>query len=145
MSSVTVPSWRSGFLSRRVENVFMTYGICILRTLLSGWSFCSDICKLWSHCSHYKPTYMTIVELFDEYSAPFSPEVIRSLINKGMGPRLGNGISTCFFAFLRGGIRQAILNPFFFQRIFFASCSTGKVLRKSLWVFMNILTRTMNT
>ena len=25
-------------------------------------------------------TYMTIVELFDEYSAPFSPEVIRSLI-----------------------------------------------------------------
>ena len=27
-------------------------------------------------------TYMTIVELFDEYSAPFSPEVIRSLIMK---------------------------------------------------------------
>ena len=25
-------------------------------------------------------TYMTIVELFDELSAPFSPEVIRSLI-----------------------------------------------------------------
>jgi len=25
-------------------------------------------------------TYMTIVELFDEYSVPFSPEVIRSLI-----------------------------------------------------------------
>ena len=25
-------------------------------------------------------TYMTIVELFDEFSAPFSPEVIRSLI-----------------------------------------------------------------
>jgi len=25
-------------------------------------------------------TYITIVELFDEYSAPFSPEVIRSLI-----------------------------------------------------------------
>jgi len=25
-------------------------------------------------------TYMTIVELFDEYSAPFSPEVIRSSI-----------------------------------------------------------------
>ena len=25
-------------------------------------------------------TYMIIVELFDEYSAPFSPEVIRSLI-----------------------------------------------------------------
>ena len=25
-------------------------------------------------------TYMTIVELFDEYSTPFSPEVIRSLI-----------------------------------------------------------------
>ena len=25
-------------------------------------------------------TYMTIVELFDEYSAPFYPEVIRSLI-----------------------------------------------------------------
>jgi len=25
-------------------------------------------------------TYMTIVELFNEYSAPFSPEVIRSLI-----------------------------------------------------------------
>jgi len=25
-------------------------------------------------------TYMTIVELLDEYSAPFSPEVIRSLI-----------------------------------------------------------------
>ena len=25
-------------------------------------------------------TYMTIVELYGEYSAPFSPEVIRSLI-----------------------------------------------------------------
>ena len=25
-------------------------------------------------------TYMTIVELFDEYSSPFSPEAIRSLI-----------------------------------------------------------------
>ena len=25
-------------------------------------------------------TYMTIVEFFDEYFAPFSPEVIRSLI-----------------------------------------------------------------
>jgi len=25
-------------------------------------------------------TYMTIVELFDEYSTPFSPEVISSLI-----------------------------------------------------------------
>ena len=25
-------------------------------------------------------TYMTIVELFDEYSAPFSPEMIRSLV-----------------------------------------------------------------
>ena len=25
-------------------------------------------------------TYMTIVKLFDEYSAPFSPEVIRPLI-----------------------------------------------------------------
>ena len=25
-------------------------------------------------------TYMTIVELFDEYSAPFFPEMIRSLI-----------------------------------------------------------------
>ena len=25
-------------------------------------------------------TYMTIVEVFDEYSAPFFPEVIRSLI-----------------------------------------------------------------
>jgi len=25
-------------------------------------------------------TYMTIVELFDEYSSPFSPVVIRSLI-----------------------------------------------------------------
>ena len=40
-----------------------------------------NICKLWSHCSHYKhDLHMTIVELFDEYSAPFSPEVIRSLI-----------------------------------------------------------------
>ena len=37
-----------------------------------------NICKLWSHYKH--DLHMTIVELFDEYSAPFSPEVIRSLI-----------------------------------------------------------------
>ena len=39
-----------------------------------------DICKLWSHCSHYKHDLHDYRELFDEYSAPFSPEVIRSLI-----------------------------------------------------------------
>ena len=32
----------------------------------------------------------------------------------GMGPRLGNGISPCFFAFLRGGIWQAIPKSFLF-------------------------------
>ena len=31
-----------------------------------------------------------------------------------MGPRLGNGISPCFFAFLRGGIWQAIPKSFLF-------------------------------
>jgi len=31
-----------------------------------------------------------------------------------MGPRLGNGFSPCFFAFLRGGIRQAIPKSFLF-------------------------------
>ena len=55
---VTVPSWRRGFLSwhvdRSIENVSITYRICILRTSLSGWSFRFMICKLWSHCSHYK-------------------------------------------------------------------------------------------
>ena len=49
------PSWRRGFLSWHVENVSMTYRIFILRTLLSRLKFSvHDICKLWSHCSHYK-------------------------------------------------------------------------------------------
>jgi len=41
-----------------------------------------DICKLWSHYIAVitSTTYMTVVELFDEYFGPFSPEVIRSLI-----------------------------------------------------------------
>jgi len=33
-----------------------------------------------------------------------------------MGPRLGNGIPPCFFAFLRGGIWQAISKSFLFFR-----------------------------
>jgi len=31
----------------------------------------------------------------------------------GMGPRLGNGISSCLFAFLRGGVWQAIPKCFY--------------------------------
>ena len=87
ISSVTVPSWRwrRGFLSWRVENVSMTYRICILRASLSVWSFLFMII-LYANCGAIlaitSTTYMTTVELFDEYSAPFSPEVIRSLIRK---------------------------------------------------------------
>ena len=44
VSTVTVTSWRHGFLS-------MTCRTC---TLLSGWSFLLMICKLWSHCSYCK-------------------------------------------------------------------------------------------
>jgi len=36
-----------------------------------------------------------------------------------MGPRLGNGISPCFFTFWRGGIWQAILKSFCFLEKFF--------------------------
>ena len=78
---LTVPSWRRGFLSRHVENVYTTYGICILRTSLSGWRF---LFMIYANCGAIavitSTTYMTIMELFDEFSAPFSPEVIRSLI-----------------------------------------------------------------
>ena len=35
-------------------------------------------------------------------------------LRDGMGPRLGNGISPCFFAFLRGGIWQAVPKSFLF-------------------------------
>ena len=81
VSSVTVPSWRRGFLAWHVENVSVTYRICILRTSLSGWSF---LFMMYANCGAIavitSTTYMTIVELFGEYSAPFSPEVIRSLI-----------------------------------------------------------------
>ena len=36
----------------------------------------------------------------------------------GMGARLGNGISPCFFTFLRGGVWQAFPKPFFFWENF---------------------------
>ena len=58
---------------------FMTCRICILRTFLPGWSFlfmihadCGAIAVIAS------TTYMTstVVELFDEYPAPFSPEMV---------------------------------------------------------------------
>ena len=39
-----------------------------------------DICKFGAIAVITSTTYMTIVELCGEYSTPFSPEVIRSLI-----------------------------------------------------------------
>jgi len=43
VSTVSVPSWRHGFL-------FMTSRTFILRTLLSHWNFLFS--ELWSHCSY---------------------------------------------------------------------------------------------
>ena len=41
-----------------------------------------DICKLWSHYSHCKhDLHDYIVELFDEYPAPFSPEMTMIVID----------------------------------------------------------------
>jgi len=47
--------------------------ICILKTLMSGWSFLFEICicKLWSHCSQCKHD----LHVCRECSAPFSPEM----------------------------------------------------------------------
>jgi len=60
---------------------FMTCRICILRTLLSGWSF---VFKIYANCGAIaviaSMTYMTVMELFDEYPAPFSPEVMMIVI-----------------------------------------------------------------
>ena len=63
VSTITLPLWLP----------FMTYRICILRALLSGWSFLFMIyiCKLWSHCSHCKHG----LYVCREYHAPFSPEM----------------------------------------------------------------------
>ena len=59
----------------------MTYRIFILRTSIVRLKFSVMI---YANCGAIavitSMTYMTIVELFDEYSAPFSPEAIRSLI-----------------------------------------------------------------
>jgi len=47
--------------------------------------------------------------------ASLSPIQLKNVeFRDGMGPRLGNGISPCFFAFLRGGIGQAIPKSFLF-------------------------------
>ena len=41
------------------------------------------------------------------------PSLNSTFVN-GMGPRLGKGISPCFFVFLRGGVWQAIAKSFLF-------------------------------
>ena len=54
-----------------------------------------------------------------------------------MGPRLGNGISPCFFAFLRDGIWQAIPKSFLFfgeNFLLLVSMRCWRWLRKSLSV-----------
>ena len=49
VSTVTVPSWRCGFLSWRVEMYPQNINV-------PGWCFLFmlRVCKLWSHCSHCK-------------------------------------------------------------------------------------------
>ena len=48
-------------------------------------------------------------------SAPFRPFVCKILhFFNGMGLRLGNGISPCFFTFVRGGVWWAIAKLFLF-------------------------------
>jgi len=52
-----------------------------------------------------------------------------------MGPRLGNSISPCFFAFFRGGIWQAIPKPFLVFRenfLLFVSLGYGKDMQPSV-------------
>ena len=67
---VTVASWRCGFLSWHVEYV-------------SSEHYCHDICKYVEpfQSLHASTTYMTIVELFDEYPSPSSPEMTMIVID----------------------------------------------------------------
>ena len=71
----TVPSWRCDFR-------LLTCGICILRILLSGWSF---LFMMYANCEAIaviaSTTYMTIAELFDEYPTPFSSEMMMIVID----------------------------------------------------------------
>ena len=50
---------------------------------------------------------------------PWSHPIKNVEFRDGMGPRLGNGISPCFFTFLRGGVWQAIPKSFLFFEKFF--------------------------
>ena len=67
ISTVTVPSW-CGFLSWCVEYV-SSKCYCHAEVFCSRHANCGAIAVIASM------TYMTIVELFDEYPAPFSPEM----------------------------------------------------------------------
>ena len=62
VSTITVPSWRRGFLSRRAWLPFLTCWICILRTLLSGLSF---LFRIYANCGVIaviaSTTYMTVM------------------------------------------------------------------------------------
>ena len=60
---------------------FMTCRICILRTLLSGWSFCSWYVQIVERLQSLQaqPTWLTWSS--DEYPTPFSPEMTMVVID----------------------------------------------------------------
>jgi len=77
VSTVTVPSWKHGFLSR---HGFLSWCVeyMYLQNITVRLKFSvQDICPLWSHCSHCKH------DLHDcrEYPAPFSPEMMMIVID----------------------------------------------------------------
>ena len=71
ISTMTVPSWRRSFLSWHVENVFSEH-YCQPEVFFCSWYYANfgAIAVIAS------TTYMTIAELFDEWSAPFSHEMM---------------------------------------------------------------------
>ena len=61
---------------------FMTCRICIFRTLLARLKFSvHDMCNCGAIAVITSATYMTIMELFDEYPGPFSPERMMVVID----------------------------------------------------------------
>ena len=71
ISTVTVPSWRHGILSEYVSS----------EHYCQAEVFCSWYMQVVEPLVIASTTYMTIVDLFDEYPAPFSPEMTMTVID----------------------------------------------------------------
>ena len=105
----------------------------ITRKKATGWSENTYIHMILTHMVQVGISYKFIVNEKDLRKACHTPSLkkakkqgempllslgpipsLNSTLLNGMGLRLGEGISPCFFASLRGGVSQAIPNPFFF-------------------------------